>query len=109
MRHVTASSSRATIGWDALGLAGEDGWRDNRSVGGKGDLDNDVEGKEGGVELRAMSGRFGRQKWSRNETSFHLSFEFNVDFQTRPSVLFDYRGHLEGQLDSVDNTVPATA
>jgi hypothetical protein len=44
-----------------------------------------------------------------NETRSHLGFEFNVDFQTRPSVLFDYRGHLEGQLDSVDNTVPATA
>jgi hypothetical protein len=40
------------MGRHALGLAGEDGWRDNGGVGGKGDLDDDVESKEGWVELQ---------------------------------------------------------
>jgi hypothetical protein len=32
----------------------------------------------------------------RTENTTHLGFEFDVDFQTRASVFFDYRGHLEG-------------
>ena len=39
----------------------------------------------------------------------HLGFEFDVDFQTRASVFFDYRGHLEGQLDSIHHTVSVIA